>query len=57
MADKKTTGAKKPAKSSGLSFSRAEIQKLAESGKKNMKRLGIKTPEEYIAHIDKRRGY
>lgn len=31
--------------------------KLAKEGMKEMKKHGFKTPEEYIAYIDKKRGY
>lgn len=66
MANKKTTGAKKTTKAapkktttkkSSIAFSQKEREKLAADGMKEMKRLGFKTVEEYIAYIDKKRGY
>ena len=50
--------AKKPAaKKSSTSVSKKQVSKLAADGMKEMKKRGFKTPEEYIAYIDKKRGY
>lgn len=49
---------KKPAsKKSSISVSKKQVSKLAADGMKEMKKRGFKTPEEYIAYIDKKKGY
>ena len=54
MATKKVT--KKTTKSSNVP-TEAEKAKMAKNAEANMKKLGIKTVDEYIAYIDKKRGY
>ena len=57
MPAKKNSKKTSTAKKSTLSVSKKQTSKLAADGMKEMKKRGFKTPEEYIAYIDKKRGY
>lgn len=57
MPNKKNTAKKTTVKKSSLTLSQKETKDLASKAQKEMKRLGFKTIEEYIAYIDKKRGY
>lgn len=53
----KKSGQKSTAKKNPFVLSNRERQSLEKGGKAEMKKLGLKTPEELAAYYDKRRSY